>query len=54
MLHDAEASHLRQRRLELAERLTVLLPKPIQQRAPMRVRERPEGRLQLIHADDFM
>ena len=49
VLHDAEASHLRQCRLELAQRLAVSFAKPIEQRAPMRIGERPKRRLQLFH-----
>ena len=45
----AEPSHLRQRILELAQRLAVPLAKPIEQRAPMRIGERPEDRLQYFH-----
>jgi hypothetical protein len=54
VLHDAESAHVRQRRLQLAQRLTVSLSQPIQQCAPMRVRERPEDRLQPFHRADYM
>ncbi len=52
VLHNPEASHLRQRRFELAQCLAVPLAKPIQQRAPMRIGERPKGRLQSFHRPD--
>ena len=54
VLHDAKASHLRQRRLELAQRLTVPLPQTIEQPAPMRIGESPEDRLQSFHRVDYM
>ena len=54
VLHDAEAGHLRQHRLQLAERLAVPLSEPIQQRAPMLIGKRFERRLELFHAADYM
>ncbi len=54
VLHDAEAGHLRERRLQLAERLAIALPEPVEQHAPVRVGERPECRCQVLHAGNFM
>jgi len=53
MLHDAEAGHLRQCRLQRLQRLAVALEEPIEEDPPTGVGQRPEGRL-VIHAGDYM
>jgi hypothetical protein len=50
VLHDAEAGHGRQHRLELAQRLAIALAEPVEQPAPIRVGQRPEDGFHLLHA----
>ena len=54
MLHDRDASHLRQRRLELTQRLAITLEEAIQQQPARRIREGPKQRVVLLHVRDNM
>ena len=42
VLHDAEPRHLRQRRLEVSQRLAITLEEPVEQRPPAGVGQRAE------------
>ena len=53
VLHDAEAGHSRQGRLQLLQRLAVALEEPIEEDPPVDVGQRPEGRL-VIHVPNYM
>src|SRR5438132_10660346 len=44
MLHHAESGHLRQRCLELGERVAISIEEPVEEEPPVRVAERLEDR----------
>ena len=50
MAHDAEPGHPRQRRRQLAERLSVAIEQPVEEQPPARIAESPEDRRHVVHA----
>ena len=50
VLHDAEPAHLRQRRLQVSQRLAITLEEPVEQRPPAGVGQRAEHLV--VHAAD--